>query len=71
MPRRIMSEGWTKRQAIWRHNSFRGHAKMMQAQCRAIMDSKTTTADAKASAKQIYHLAVNMGLELQTRRDSE
>lgn len=62
------TKAWFARQDRWRHNSFFGHAKMMQSNCRAIMESKTATSEAKAIANRINTLALELADALQTRR---
>lgn len=39
-----------RRMELWRHNSLRGHARMMQMQLRAIIEAPTPTDEAKAEA---------------------
>ena len=36
-----------RKQEVWRHNSFLGHARMMQAQLAAILSAPTATKRAK------------------------
>lgn len=61
----------TKRsQKLWRHNSFFGHAAMMQAQAKAIIDFETTTQTTKIIAKEILRLARELELALKERIDS-
>lgn len=55
---------------IWRHNSFRGHAGMMKKQALAIIDSKTTTEQAKDIARDIWALAHQLVTALKERNPS-
>lgn len=57
------------RQSRWKHNSFTGHARMMQMQCQAILNSTTATDEAKAIAVRIENDAEMLGEALRTRRD--
>ncbi len=43
-----------RKRRIWQHNSFLGHAKMMQHQCTSIIQSVTATPEAKSIASDIY-----------------
>lgn len=59
---------WHKRQARWKHNSFLGHARMMQVQCRIILCSTTATDEAKAIAVRIEQDAELLADALQNRK---
>ena len=48
-----MTEKKFTRQQIWRHNGHIGSAKMMIAQCRSMLKSKTLTEEAKAIVVRI------------------
>lgn len=63
------SKAWIARQARWRHNGFIGSAKMMQAQCNAIIKSPTTTTDTKNLAAEIKLWAGTLALKLKERID--
>lgn len=69
--RAMMTVGWAKRQAVWRHNSFIGSAAMMKAQCQSILKSETATIESKELADQIYGLAVKLRISLKTRTESK
>ena len=60
---------YTRRQQIWRHNSFHGYARMMQVNCLAIMNAPTTSAYTKAKAQAIYDMATELSRSLKDRRD--
>ena len=62
-------EGRERRLRAFRHNSFVGHARMMQQQANAIACSDTTTKEAKEIADQIYELANKLERSLKTRVD--
>lgn len=59
---------WHKRQARWKHNSFLGHARMMQMQCKAILMSATATDEAKAIAVRIEQEAEMLADALRNRK---
>lgn len=63
------TKAWLTRQQVWRHNSFLGHARMMEMQCINICSSKTATDEAKKIAAKIGKLATELGEALRTRRD--
>lgn len=65
----MTSEGWNKRQRVWRHNSFMGSARMMMAQCFAIGNSQTATPEAKETAGKISALAAQLAMQLKKRID--
>lgn len=62
------SEGWYKRQEIWRHNGYIGSAHMMMAQCNGILQSKTATTEAKKEAMTIYKAAERLAIALRKGR---
>lgn len=64
-----MTKTWAKRQAVWRHNGFLGSAKMMQAQCIAILKSTTATDEAKQIAVRIETDARLLADALRSRND--
>lgn len=47
----------TSRMAIWKHNSFHGHARMAETNMASIISSHTATSEAKTIAGQILILA--------------
>lgn len=59
-----------KKEDIWRHNSFLGHAAMMKKQALAIIDSKTTTEKSKDHARNIWWLADQLATSLKERNPS-
>jgi len=54
---------------IWRHNSFFGHARMMQAQCEAIIHADSTNVEAKESASRIINETKILTRALKERMD--
>lgn len=56
------------RDARWQHNSFIGHARMMQMQCKAILSSVTATDEAKAIAVRIEQDAEFLADALRSRK---
>ena len=62
-------EGRERRLRAFRHNSFVGHARMMQQQANAIACSDTTTEEAKEIAYQIVILVTKLERCLKTRVD--
>lgn len=58
--------GWLKRQRVWRHNSFFGHVQMAKANMHSIVDSPTTTKEAKDRASFIL---VQLGALAQHLKD--
>lgn len=63
------ADAWEKRQKIWRHNGFRGSARMMQMQCRSILDSETANKASKETATKILRLASDLYESLKLRTD--
>jgi hypothetical protein len=59
---------WDRRQECWKHNSFLGHARMMQMNCQAILNSKTATEEAKAIAVRIENDAEMLETALKIRK---
>ena len=57
------------RKAIWKHNSFMGHAIMMNRQAAVMMEAETTTYEAKALAIKIQELSAQLLRALKTRTD--
>ena len=62
-------EGRERRLRAFRHNSFMGHARMMQMQLLAMCQSGTTTEETKQIAAQIAELASKLEQSLKTRVD--
>lgn len=62
------SKAFFKRQEIWKHNSFHGHAIMMIANCNTIIGSKTATNESKRLAQEIQPLAARLKLSLKNRK---
>jgi hypothetical protein len=69
--RKAVSEEETTRRAharvIWKHNSFFGHARMMQTNCETIMKSETATSEAKQTANRILAEAKLLSHQLRER----
>ena len=64
-------EGRERRLRAFKHNSFVGHARMMQMQAHTITISNTTTKEAKEIAYEIAVLATKLERYLKTRVDPE
>ena len=62
-------EGRERRLRAFKHNSFVGHARMMQMQAQNIATSDTTTEETKQIADQIVGLASKLERSLKTRVD--
>ena len=62
-------EGRERRLRAFKHNSFVGHARMMQMQAQNIATSDTTTEETKQIAYQIAELASKLERSLKTRVD--
>ncbi len=62
------TETWHRRQAVHRHNGFRGSATMIVQQTRAIMDSRTATSESKELANKICNLAHALDSSLKKRQ---
>ena len=62
-------EGRERRLRAFKHNSFVGHARMMQMQAHNIAISDTTTEETKQIADQITNLAGKLERSLKTRVD--
>ena len=58
-----------KQMAVWRHNSFLGHARMMQSQAWGIIQSATTTEESKKIAGEIAVKALELAKSLKQRID--
>lgn len=54
---------------LWKHNSFFGHARMMEAQCQVIIDAESTDPSTKLIAREIRRLARELSLALKNRID--
>ena len=52
----------------WLHNSFIGHATLMQKQATAINNASTTSPTAQRIAREIYRLARELELNLRNER---
>lgn len=55
--------------ANWQHNSFLGHARMMQTQARSIQSGSLTTERTRALAAHIEELAGELYNSLKTRKE--
>jgi hypothetical protein len=53
----------------FKHNSLKGHATMMQANCRNIINSPSATQESKLIAVQILELAIQLRVSLGERVD--
>ncbi len=62
-------EGRERRLRAFKHNSYVGHARMMQMQANAIAYSSTATKEAKEIAYEIAVLAGKLEQYLKTRVD--
>ena len=62
-------EGRERRLRAFKHNSYVGHARMMQMQAQNIATSDTTTEETKQIAYQIAELASKLERSLKTRVD--
>ena len=62
-------EGRERRLRAFKHNSYVGHARMMQMQAHNIATSDTTTEETKQIADQIVELASKLERSLKTRVD--
>ena len=62
-------KAWLARQERHQHNGFLGSAAMMRAQCRAILNSKTATDEAKQIAVRIENDAEMLREALRIRKD--
>lgn len=58
----------SKQQAVWTHNSFIGHAVMMQQQARNIANSRTASDLARILAQQIEEKATSLEQALRAER---
>jgi hypothetical protein len=64
-----VTDQWTKRQRVWRHNSFRGQARLAEINLRNMLDSDSLTYNAKTRAiKALFHIR-HLLEELKTRKD--
>jgi hypothetical protein len=57
------------RKAVWRHNSFFGHCRMAESNMRAMLQSDTTTPEAKEIANRICCDLTLLRAALKTRID--
>ena len=62
-------EGRERRLRAFRHNSFMGHARMMQMQLLHMYQSDTTTQEAKHLAQEMYAKCYLLLASLKTRVD--
>ena len=58
-----------KRNLIWKHTGFFGHARMMQKQLQGIVEAETTTDQTKRFAEEMLWTLVYLKLSLETRKD--
>lgn len=54
---------------VWKHNALLGAAGMIEACCKRIMQSDTTTRAARGLARDILYLCKPLKAELKTRVD--
>lgn len=66
---RYPSPAFTRRQLIWRHNSFIGHAVMMRAQLNNMLTAETTTDQTKHLARTILGLIPQLQNSLTERKE--
>lgn len=59
-----------RRKRVWRHNSFIGHATMMQRQAQNMLEADSTSYLAKSIARRISELSADLAKELKTRIDA-
>lgn len=59
----------TKKQRIWKHNSFRGHASMMHMQLQGILRADSITPEARDVAEQMLTLVYSLAYHLEKRVD--
>jgi hypothetical protein len=52
-----------------RHNGYSGHARMMEMQLRAILESDSTTIETKSIAKTMLYYVPDLKASLKTRID--
>ena len=64
-------EGRERRLRAFKHNSYVGHARMMQMQAQNIATSDTTTEETKQIADQIHDLADKLARSLSKRVNPE
>ena len=62
-------EGRERRLRAFKHNSFMGHARMMQTQLLAMCQSDTTTQEAKHLAQEMHAKGYLLLATLKTRVD--
>lgn len=65
----VPTEGWLKKQRVWKHNSFRGHASMMHMQLQAILRSDSITLEARGAAEEMLTLVDSLAFHLEKRVD--
>ena len=53
--------------AVWRHNSFFGHCRMMEAQLKIMIKAETTSIETKSIATDIEQLVRQLSRSLKTR----
>lgn len=63
------SKQWHLRQRRHRHNSYQGHVTMCMSNMVAVMNSDSTTPEAKAIAMKVYTLAKALKELLRKRVD--
>ncbi len=61
-------EAHARQLSIWRHNSFIGHARMMQTQAKAIITAPTVSVAAAEIAQHILIMAGKLEAELRKER---
>jgi hypothetical protein len=55
--------------AIWKHNSFLGHAALARKNMVSIIESSTATDSSRDMAKHIYRMLGDLEVSLKTRKD--
>jgi hypothetical protein len=55
--------------AIWKHNSFLGHAALARKNMLTIIDSETAIDSSRDMAKHIYRMLGDLEISLKTRKD--
>lgn len=63
------NQAFYQRQRVWKHNGFRGSARMMQMQLNAIINSDSTDFGTKDIAREMMYLVEHLQDALKTRID--
>ena len=75
MTKKLKSAEWKqafeKRQRVWRHNSFRGQARMAEINLKNMMESDSLSKEAKHCAAQAIGYITVLSVALKTRIDPQ